>query len=88
MYNSLAIHFFVMNSQALKNKKTVRVTSFVLCSSIIMSTMFIKQHSVFDVVTAFILAFFMYQGVYVRNWVGASDKKERKYTRNRRIPQV
>ena len=88
VYNSLAIHFFVMNSQALKNKKTVRVTSFVLCSSIIMSTMFIKQHSVFDVVTAFILAFFMYQGVYVRNWVGASDKKERKYTRNRRIPQV
>ena len=88
VYNSLAVHFFVMNSQELKNKKTVRVTSFVLCTSIIMSTMFIKQHSVFDVVTAFILAFFMYQGVYVRNWVGASDKKETKYTRNRRIPQV
>lgn len=88
VYNSLAIHFFVINSKDLKNKKTPRLVSFVLCTGIIMSTMFIKQHSVFDVTTAFILAFVMYQAVYVRNWIGASARDTKKYTGNSRIPQI
>ena len=88
VYNSLAIHFFVINSKDLKNKKTPRLVSFVLCTGIIMSTMFIKQHSVFDVTTAFILAFVMYQAVYVRNWIGASARGTKKYTGNSRISQI
>lgn len=88
VYNSLAVHFFVMNSEELKQKKTVRIVSFVLCVSIILATMFIKQHSVFDVSTALVLAFFMYQGVYVKNWVGVTGKGTGKYTDNHRIPQI
>lgn len=88
VYNSLAVHFFVMNSKDFKDKKTVRIMSLVLCISIILATMFLKQHSAFDVATAFVLAVFMYQGVYIRGWFGASNKNTGKYTNNHRIPQI
>ncbi len=64
VYNSLGCHIAVMNSERLKKHKAVRTGSFILCVSIIMSTMFIKQHSVFDVTTAFIAAAIMYGLVY------------------------
>ena len=38
--------------------------SLILCVSIVLSTMFIKQHSVFDVLTALVLAGIMYTLVY------------------------
>ena len=58
----------IMNSENFKNNKLVRRFSFVLMASIILSTMFLKQHSVFDVITAFIMAAVMYSVVYGRNW--------------------
>lgn len=64
VYNSLGCHIAVMNSHRLKSHKGIIVGSFILCVSIIMSTMFIKQHSVFDVATAFIMAAIMYGIVY------------------------
>lgn len=64
VYNSLGCHIAVMHSPQLKKHKSVRIGSFILCTSIIMSTMFIKQHSVFDVTTAFIMAAVMYGIVY------------------------
>lgn len=64
VYNSLGCHIAVMRSDRLKSHKGIRIGSFVLCVSIIMSTMFIKQHSAFDVATAFILAAVMYGIVY------------------------
>lgn len=64
VYNSLGCHIAVMNSERLKKHKGIRAVSFILCVSIIMSTMFIKQHSVFDVTTAFIMATVMYGLVY------------------------
>lgn len=64
VYNSLGCHIAVMKSARLEKKKGVRIGSFVLCVSIILSTMFIKQHSVFDVTTAFIMAAVMYVIVY------------------------
>ena len=51
-------------SARLEKKKGIRACSLVLCISIIMSTMLIKQHSVFDVTTAFIMAAVMYGVVY------------------------
>ena len=53
-----------MKNNKLSGKRPVRVLSLLLCISIILSTMFIKQHSVFDVVTAFIMAAVMYGIVY------------------------
>lgn len=64
VYNSIAVHFAIINSESLRNNKRVRVSSFILMTSIIMSTMFLKQHSVFDVITAFVMAAVMYSFVY------------------------
>ena len=64
VYNSLGCHIAVMKSNHFKQKKGIRIGSLILCVSIIMSTMFIKQHSVFDVTTAFIMAAVMYGIVY------------------------
>lgn len=64
VYNSLGCHFAVMKSARLEKHKGIRTGSLILCVLIILSTMFIKQHSVFDVTTAFIMAAAMYGIVY------------------------
>lgn len=64
VYNSLGCHFAVMKSARLEKHKGIRIGSLLLCVSIILSTVFIKQHSVFDVTTAFIMAAVMYGIVY------------------------
>ena len=64
VYNSLGAHFAISRSSYFENKKGIRIGSLILCVSIILSTMLIKQHSVFDVITAFIMAFIMYLIVY------------------------
>lgn len=74
VYNSLGIHFAVMHSSYFKDKKHVQHASLVLCVLIILSTMFIKQHSVFDVSTAFMLAFVMYNVVYIKNYMHLPQK--------------
>lgn len=63
-----------MHSSYFKDKKHVQHASLVLCVLIILSTMFIKQHSVFDVSTAFMLAFVMYNVVYIKNWMQLPQK--------------
>lgn len=64
VYNSLGCHLAIIKSKHFEHHKGIRLASLVLCTSIIMSTMFIKQHSVFDVTTAFIMATIMYVVVY------------------------
>ncbi len=41
----------------------------ILCASIILSTTFLKQHSMFDVLTAFGMAAVMYVLVYRRDLI-------------------
>lgn len=72
VYNSIAVHLFVTQSKELKNNRTVRFLSFTLMASIILATMFLKQHSAFDVATAFLLAYIMYHIIYRHNWTKAS----------------
>lgn len=64
VYNSLGAHFAVIHCKAFQNKKGIRIGSLILAVSIILSTMLIKQHSVFDVLTAFGMAAIMYALVY------------------------
>lgn len=64
VYNSLGTHFAVMHSKKLSSNKFILYGSGILATSIIMSTMLIKQHSVFDVTTAFFLSAVMYILVY------------------------
>lgn len=64
VYNSLGAHFAVMHNRTLSKKKWIRRGSLVLCVSIILSTMLIKQHSAFDVLTAFLMGAIMHAAVY------------------------
>ncbi len=86
VYNSLGAHFAIVKSSYFKDKKWVKKGSLLLSLSIILSTVFIKQHSVFDVVTAFILAVVMYGIVYKYDIVMAY--KNRSHARKKATPQV
>ena len=68
VYNSLGVHFAICNSKNFQTNKLAKGGSFVLMASIILSTMFLKQHSVFDVITAFVMAALMYSFVYGRGF--------------------
>lgn len=85
VYNSLAAHFAISRNKQLANKKWIRVSSFFLCISIILSTMFIKQHSVFDVGTAFFMAAAMYGAVYKYDIISAYREWR---ARKKATPQV
>ncbi len=64
VYNSIAVNTAVWHCRSFRQNHAVRFGSAVLTVSIILSTMFLKQHSVFDVVTGIGLALFMYLAVY------------------------
>ena len=64
VYNSIGAHISVMCSERLEENHTVRRASFVTCVLITLSTMFIKQHSFFDVLTAIAMSVVFYAVVY------------------------
>lgn len=64
VFNSLAADFAIQKSRQLTNHKVLRICSHVLCISIILSTMFLKQHSAFDVLTGIAMAASLYWLVY------------------------
>lgn len=64
VYNSLGAHFAIVKSKRFEKKNWIKRSSLILCILIILSTMFIKQHSVWDVVTALLLGSVMYALVY------------------------
>ncbi|MBQ1312123.1 MAG: phosphatase PAP2 family protein [Blautia sp.] len=60
VFNSLAIHMSMVNSRKLKDHKIICRCSLILTILIILSTMFLKQHSVIDVFLGMTLALFGY----------------------------
>lgn len=82
VYNSIGAHLAIAKCETMKKHKVLRTGSLILCVSIILSTVLIKQHSVFDMITAFILATVMYKLVYATAWNTASRtlrKHKRKF---------
>lgn len=69
VYNSIGAHLALCRNFRLGQKKWLRTSSLFLCVSIILSTMFLKQHSMFDVLTAFGMAAVMYVLVYRRDLI-------------------
>lgn len=63
VFNSLGAHIALCRSEA-GRKKLIRRSSLLLCTSIILATMFLKQHSFFDVMTAFLMTGVLYVLVY------------------------
>jgi membrane-associated phospholipid phosphatase len=80
VYNSIGA-YLAINRSNLGAKKGIRIASLILCISIILSTMLIKQHSVFDVMTAFVMAAIMYGIVYrpafLNNTQDVAEKREK-----------
>lgn len=88
VYNSIGAHLAVIHSPKLAKNKKICIGSFVLCILIILSTVFIKQHSMFDVMTAFVMAGVMYAVVYPANIVVVYQTYRSGSKRNRRVRQV
>lgn len=64
VFNSLGSHIAIMHSRKLKHNKVIRIGSGMLAFSIVLSTVFLKQHSAYDVFTAFMMAAVLYVVVY------------------------
>jgi membrane-associated phospholipid phosphatase len=62
--NSLGVHLALINCSKLKDKTMFKALSFAVSMSICASTVFIKQHSIIDVVGGTILAFLIYLFIY------------------------
>lgn len=76
VYNSMGAHFAVMHCAKLENRRWIKAASGLLALSIILSTMFIKQHSVFDVITAIVLGAVMYVLVYRRETLLSPQRRK------------
>ncbi|MGL6199989.1 MAG: phosphatase PAP2 family protein [Lachnospiraceae bacterium] len=66
VYNSIGTYLGILYNQKLSQIKWVRYGSLALTISIILATMFLKQHSIIDVVAAFAMGTLMYILVYSR----------------------
>ena len=88
VYNSLGVWFAIINSQKLRKNKVITISSLLLSTSIILSTVFLKQHSVFDVITAFIMAAVMYLVVYSFDIITVYQAHKYIHHRRRRFRQV
>lgn len=60
VYNSAVVHICFSECDVSKRHKWVRPVSFLLSTSIILSTVFLKQHSVIDVVGGLVMAALLY----------------------------
>lgn len=65
VFNSIGASIAIIKSDKLKKYRWVSVGSVILTVLISMSTVFLKQHSVFDVFMGILLSFVMYLVVYV-----------------------
>ena len=64
VYNSIAVHIALAKCTALKNHKPIKNASLILCILICMSTVFLKQHSLYDVAGGIILIGVIYHLLY------------------------
>ena len=87
VYNSIGAHLAILHCERLSERKGIRIGSGILCVSIILSTMFLKQHSFFDVLTAFGLAAIMYLLVYRRDLI-LSARRQFQSDHNERQPRT
>lgn len=65
VYNSIGCHIGIMKSEALKNNHLIKGISFIISVSIVLSTVFIKQHSIIDGILAIALISIVYALIYV-----------------------
>ena len=64
VFNSLAACVAIYNSKALQKHKKVCLGAYILAALIILATVFLKQHSIVDVVGAFVMTYVLYPYAY------------------------
>lgn len=77
VFNSIVVHISICKSIHLSKNKWLHLGSFILMSSIIMATVFLKQHSVFDVLTAILMAASLYPILYKFDFALFKNKKKK-----------
>ena len=65
VFNSLGVSFAIAHSERLKKRPYIQYAAYILAGLIILSTVFLKQHSVTDVIAAMVMAGTVYPFVYV-----------------------
>jgi len=65
VYNSMACLFAIRRSRFLQERKAIQIFSFFLTLSIVLSTVFIKQHSVIDLIFGILLSLAVYPVFYI-----------------------
>ena len=73
-YNSICVHIAIVKNQYLNKKTWITTGSFILMVLITLSTMFLKQHSVIDVMTGLLLSTVSYPLFYKKNWIPHRDQ--------------
>lgn len=63
-YNSICVLVAVLRSEDLKNRTWIKAITILLSISIVLSTVFLKQHSMLDVIGAIILSIAIYPLIY------------------------
>ena len=82
MFNSVCSCIAIHESRELQKHRVVCTGAYVLATLIILATMFLKQHSVLDVMAAFLMAYVLYQFVYVK------EEEERRGLQNVRCFRI
>lgn len=88
VYNSVAAFCAINSCQKLQKHRGIRFSAFVLTTLIVLSTMFLKQHSICDIATGITFAVASYIIIYrVYAHVGVKEKRRVLYAKNRKTDQ-
>lgn len=68
VFNTLGCFIALVKSEGMKGHRVIKTLAGILSVLIILATMFLKQHSIYDVIGAFGFAIVLYLVVYVPNW--------------------
>lgn len=66
VFNSIGLCIGLSRTESLTNRPGIRLAIHLFTLSIILSTVFLKQHSVTDVIAGLVLSGILYQFIYVR----------------------
>ena len=64
VYNSVVTHVAIIRSRLLRDHQLIHTASFLLAVSICLATVFLKQHSVVDLVGGLVMAYALYPVIY------------------------
>lgn len=83
VYNSMGVLFAVVHNNKLTSKESIKFGSLILTTLIILSTMFLKQHSVFDVMTGLLMGVSFYIIIYRTDFIANLRTKYIERRKNR-----